>query len=156
MITGRNSGRRPPQNTGTPADGIAGFARQTRQRQAVLRGLASHHGFVTAQALHTELLAAGDHLALTTVYNTLHALTTAGLADTARDPADGQLYRIRQGRGWHSHQYYLICRICRHSVTVTSPVLERWVSAQGRRHGFTDVRYVVEITGVCTACAGLD
>ena len=150
MITGRP----PPRKAAVRPDGVAGFARQTRQRQAVLRCLASHPGFVTAQALHTELLAAGERVGLATVYRTLHALTTAGLADTARDPADGRLFRTRPGRGWRSHQHYLICRICRRSVTVTSPAVERWASALGRRHGFTDVRHVIEVTGVCAACAG--
>ena len=154
MITGRNGGRPPPQDTTDQAGGTPGFARQTRQRRAVLRRLASHPGFITAQALHTEMLAAGERVGLATVYRTLHALTAAGLADTARDPADGQLFRIRPGRGWPSHQHYLICRICRRSVTVTSPAVERWASVLGRRHGFTDVRHVIEVTGVCGACAG--
>jgi Fur family transcriptional regulator, ferric uptake regulator len=152
--TGRDGGRPPPEDTATPPGGLTGFARQTRQRRAVLHCLASHPGFVTAQALHTELLATGDRVGLATVYRTLHALTAAGLADTARDPADGQLFRIRLGHGWHSHQHYLICRICRRSVTVTSPAVEQWVSALGRHHGFTDVRHVIEVTGVCATCAG--
>jgi Fur family transcriptional regulator, ferric uptake regulator len=154
VIAGRDGGRPPPQDTAAPPDGAPGFARQTRQRRAVLRRLASHPGFVTAQALHAELLAAGERVGLATVYRTLHALTAAGLADTARDPADGQLFRIRPRRGQRSHQHYLICRICRRSVTVTSPAVERWASALGRRHGFTDVRHVIEVTGVCAACAG--
>ena len=153
MITSREGGRPPPHNTAATPDGTAGFARQTRQRRAVLRRLAGHPGFVTAQALHAELLAAGERVGLATVYRTLHALTAAGLADTARDPADGQLFRIRPGRGWPSHQHYLICRICRRSVTVTSPAVEQWASELGRRHGFTGVRHVIEVTGVCAACA---
>lgn len=153
MIPGTDGGRPPPHDTAAPPDSMAGFARPTRQRRAVLRRLASHPGFVTAQALHAELLAAGERVGLATVYRTLHALTTAGLADTARDPDDGQLFRIRPRRGRTSHQHYLICRICRRSVTVTSPAVERWASALGRRHGFTGVRHVIEITGVCAACA---
>jgi Fur family ferric uptake transcriptional regulator len=153
VISGANGGRPPPRDPAAQPGGTAGFARQTRQRRAVLGCLASHPGFVTAQALHAELLAAGESVGLATVYRTLHALTAAGLADTAGDPADGQLFRIRPGHGRASHQHYLICRICRRSVTVTSPAAERWVSALGRRHGFTDVRHVIEVTGVCAACA---
>jgi Fur family ferric uptake transcriptional regulator len=145
VITGTDSGRPPGQ--------AAGFARQTRQRQAVLRSLASLPGFVTAQALHARLAAAGEHVGLATVYRTLHALAAAGLADTARDPADGQLFRIRPGRGTRSHQHYLICRNCRRSVTVTSAAVERWASSLGRRHGFTQVRHVIEVTGICATCA---
>ena len=153
MIPGTDGGRPPPHDTAAPPDGVAGFARQTRQRRAVLRCLASHPGFVTAQALHAQLLDAGERVGLATVYRTLHALAAAGLADTARDPDEGRLFRIRPGRGRPSHQHYLICRICHRSVTVTSPAVERWASALGRRHGFTGVRHVIEITGVCAACA---
>jgi Fur family transcriptional regulator, ferric uptake regulator len=152
VTSGGNGGRPPPEETAHLPGGVAGFARQTRQRRAVLRCLASHPGFVTAQVLHTELRATGERIGLATVYRTLHALTGAGLADTARDPADGQLFRIRPGRGQRSHQHYLICRHCRRSVTVTSPAVEQWVSALGRQHGFTDVRHVIEVTGICATC----
>ena len=140
----------PAANTrGTRTPGGYGFGRATRQRRAVLRRLAANPGFVTAQALHARLLAAGDRIGLTTVYRTLHALTRAGVLDTARDPAKGQLFRMRAA---HSHQHYLICRACRRSVAVTSAAVERWASAAGRRHGFTDVQHVIEMTGVCAAC----
>jgi Fur family ferric uptake transcriptional regulator len=135
------------------ADGAAGLGRQTRQRRAVLRCLASDPGFLTAQALHARLLTAGEHTALATVYRTLHALTKAGLADTARYPADGQLFRLRPGRRLHSHQHYLICRSRRRAVTVTSAAVERWAAELGRHHGFTEVQHVIEATGVCAACA---
>ena len=67
-------------------------------------------------------------------------------------PPTGQLFRIRPGR--HGHQHYLICRNCRRSVTVTSAAVERWASALGRRHGFTGVQHVIEVTGFCATCAG--
>jgi Fur family transcriptional regulator, ferric uptake regulator len=138
-------------STSPPGEG-AGFARQTRQRRAVLGCLARQAGFVTAQDLHARLHAAGERIGLATVYRTLRALATAGLADTARDPADGQLFRIRPRR--RGHQHYLICRHCRRSITVTSPAVERWAAALGRRHGFTGVQHVIEVTGVCATCTG--
>jgi Fur family ferric uptake transcriptional regulator len=127
----------------------SGFGRQTRQRRAVLRGLAADPGFVTAQVLHARLLAAGDRIGLATVYRTLHALAGAGLLDSARDPGGGQLFRLRPAG---SHQHYLICRNCRRSIIVTSAAVERWASAAGRRHGFTEVQHVIELTGVCATC----
>ncbi len=114
-----------------------------------LRGLAAHPCFVTAQTLHTRLPAEGGRIGLTTVYRTLHMLAEAGLPDTARDPSEGQLFRICHAR---DHQHYLICRSCRRSVPVTSASVERWASVLGHRHGFTDVQHVIELTGVCAAC----
>ena len=111
--------------------------------------MAADPGFVTAQVLHARLLAAGDRIGLATVYRTLHALAGAGLLDSARDPGGGQLFRLRPAR---SHQHYLICRNCRRSIIVTSAAVERWASAAGRRHGFTEVQHVIELTGVCATC----
>ncbi|WP_225770868.1 iron response transcriptional regulator IrrA [Inquilinus sp. Marseille-Q2685] len=54
--------------------------RPTRQRVALARLLfdgCDRH--VTAEALHGEALAAGQAMALATVYNTLHQFTEAGL-----------------------------------------------------------------------------
>jgi Fur family ferric uptake transcriptional regulator len=141
---------RPASAARTAGDrGAYGFSRQTRQRRAVLRGLAAHPGFITAQTLHARLLASGERIGLVTVYRTLHTLAGAGLLDTARDPSEGQLFRIRPT---HSHQHYLICRDCRCSIPVTSASVEDWVSALGQRHSFTDVQHVIELTGICAAC----
>lgn len=54
--------------------------RPTRQRVALgalLFGGEDRH--VSAEMLHAEALAAGEHVSLATVYNTLHQLTEAGL-----------------------------------------------------------------------------
>ena len=54
--------------------------RPTRQRMLLgdlLFGNGERH--VTAEALHQEALAAGEHVSLATVYNTLHQLKGAGL-----------------------------------------------------------------------------
>ena len=54
--------------------------RPTRQRLALatlLFGSGDRH--VTAELLHGEALASGEHVSLATVYNTLHQFTQAGL-----------------------------------------------------------------------------
>jgi Fur family iron response transcriptional regulator len=68
-------------HTTAPVDRLleAGL-RPTRQRVALARLLfdgSDRH--VTAEALHGEALAAGQAMALATVYNTLHQFTEAGL-----------------------------------------------------------------------------
>jgi Fur family ferric uptake transcriptional regulator len=150
-VTVQSAARPEPaaKTRGTRTRPGSGFCRQTRQRRAVLRCLAADPGFVTAQALHARLLAAGERIGLTTVYRTLHALAGAGLLDSAPDPARGQLFRLRPARG---HQHYLICRDCRRSIIVTSAAVEGWASAVGRSHGFTQVQHVIELTGVCATC----
>jgi Fur family ferric uptake transcriptional regulator len=136
-----------------PQSQVAGFSKGTRQREAILRSLTEHAGFVSAQTLHIRLRTSGERIGLTTVYRTLHALAEAGLVDVVRGappPASsGQLFRARPGDG---HQHYLVCRSCGHSVTITSSAVERWATGIGRDHDFTDVHHVIELTGQCADC----
>jgi len=54
--------------------------RPTRQRLALAKLLFGRgHRHVTAEELHDQALAAGVHVSLATVYNTLHQFTAAGL-----------------------------------------------------------------------------
>ena len=136
---------------------MAGFNKRTRQRQAVLRSLTEHPGFVSAQTLHDRLRTSGERIGLTTVYRTLRALADAGLVDVVREappPAtSGQLFRARPTSG---HQHYLICRLCGHSVTITSHAVETWADDVGHRHDFTDVHHTIELSGVCGDCRSND
>jgi Fur family transcriptional regulator, ferric uptake regulator len=140
--------------TGGPRqDRVAGFSNRTWQREAILRSLTEHPGFVSAQTLHTRLRTAGERLGLTTVYRTLRALAEAGLVDVVRETpppaASGQLFRARSTGG---HQHYLVCRHCAHSVTITTPAVEQWATGVGHDHDFTDVHHVIELTGICKTC----
>jgi len=54
--------------------------RPTRQRQLLAELLfAEHDRHVSAEVLHAEALARGEHVSLATVYNTLHQFRSAGL-----------------------------------------------------------------------------
>ncbi len=54
--------------------------RPTRQRQLLAELLfAEHDRHVSAEVLHAEALAKGEHVSLATVYNTLHQFRSAGL-----------------------------------------------------------------------------
>ena len=54
--------------------------RPTRQRQLLAELLfGGHDRHVSAEVLHAEALAKGEHVSLATVYNTLHQFKSAGL-----------------------------------------------------------------------------
>ncbi|MFB8183537.1 Fur family transcriptional regulator [Streptomyces sp. NPDC055966] len=123
--------------------------RTTRQQRAVLQMLAACQDFVSAQELHT-LLLAGDHaIGLTTVYRALRELETDGGVDVVRDEAGGRLYRLRPADG---HRHYLVCRGCGRSRPVNSEVVEQWAGRIAADTGFTAVEHTVELTGVCADC----
>jgi Fur family iron response transcriptional regulator len=72
--------RKRNQGSGVVAVLRAAGLRPTIQRRALARLLlGSDHRHVTAEQLHTEARAAGVHVSLATVYNTLHQFTEAGL-----------------------------------------------------------------------------
>ena len=120
---------------------------ETRQRQIILRALATAAGFLSAQALHEHLRLAGERIALTTVYRALHSYARAGRIDTTFDAAGEQLFHA--GRG-----HYLVCRACGRAISIDASTVTDWAEAQAADHGFIDVHPIIELAGLCPECAG--
>ena len=74
-----------PRTANLPIDQLPDWLRHsglrpTRQRLALAKLLFGRgHRHVTAEELHEQVLAAGVHVSLATVYNTLHQFTDLGL-----------------------------------------------------------------------------
>lgn len=141
-MTGTSTGRGSQAAPGTPRY-------STRQRQAVAETLAEHGEFITVQDLHLVMRSAGHRIGLSTVYRTLSALAEAGAADTFRDPAGVQHYRVRTTA---EHQHYLLCRSCGISIPITSQAIEAWAHETATGLGFAEVAHVIELSGICAAC----
>ena len=78
--------------------------RPTRQRVTLanmLFGAGDRH--ISAEELHGEALAAGQHISLATVYNTLHQFTRAGLLRAL--PVDGGKTYFDTNTSDHNHFY---------------------------------------------------
>ncbi|MFI2373503.1 Fur family transcriptional regulator [Streptomyces sp. NPDC018964] len=126
-----------------------GAWRTTPQRAAVLDALRARDVFVSAQGLHTALVADGTAVGLSTVYRTLRLLEAAGHVDVVRDGDGERLYRPRPDGG---HRHYLVCRECGLGLAVDSEEVEEWVVRVARDIGFHAVDHTVELTGVCDGC----
>lgn len=124
--------------------------RMTPQKSEVRAALRDAPGFVSAQALHSALAAAGSRIGLATVYRALNELVDAGTADTLQSPSGETLFR---GCATSGHHHHLICRQCGTAVEVHSDVVEDWARASAREHGFVDVGHVLDIYGLCSTCA---
>ncbi|MET8623806.1 Fur family transcriptional regulator [Kitasatospora sp. NPDC004669] len=136
---------RPPASPGEA--GLIG--RPTPQRTEILQALAHCQEFISAQLLHTGLLAAGTRVGLSTVYRTLTALAAAGRADVVRDANGERLFRYRPD---DDHRHYLLCRQCGISIPVDAGPVETWADQIARTSGFADVQHTVELAGICTGC----
>src|ERR1700722_14292795 len=130
--------RRPPQE------------RSTRQKRALAAILEASDGFRSAQELHAELLAQGENVALTTVYNQVRALADAGELDALRSD-DGET-RYRRCTS-DEHHHHLVCRHCGTAIEVEGPQVERWADQTGKKNGYMHVAHPVEIVGACPECA---
>lgn len=124
--------------------------RMTRQKLAVSRLLDRTDEFTSAQDLHARLRQAGERIGLTTVYSQLRALAEAGEIDSVRSENGEALYR-RCSTG--SHHHHLVCRKCGRAVEIDAPEIEQWARRLAGEHGFNESEHLVEISGICQACA---
>ncbi|MWB98222.1 Fur family transcriptional regulator [Agromyces seonyuensis] len=123
--------------------------RTTKQREAVREALADTEGFVSAQALHSQLQRAGSTVGLATVYRALGTLAAAGDADTLQSPEGEALYRACST----GHHHHLICRNCGLTVEISADSVESWAQQVAAEHGFTRAAHVVDVFGLCAECS---
>jgi Fur family ferric uptake transcriptional regulator len=123
--------------------------RRTWQKEAVLKELHSSTGFVSAQQLHQKLTQNGTVIGLATVYRTLNALVSDGLADSLVNNSGENLYRDCS----KDHHHHLICNSCGVAVEIEADEAESWASKIATEHGFTDVSHTIEIFGLCSKCS---
>lgn len=126
--------------------------RMTSQKIAVRAALGAEQGFVSAQALHANLRAAGSRIGLATVYRALNEFAASGAADTVVAPSGETLYR---GCSTSGHHHHLVCRSCGLTVEIHSDSIEEWAQVFASEHGFRDVGHVLDIYGICPTCSGL-
>ncbi len=124
-------------------------SRNTSQRRVVLAALDGATGFVSAQELYGRITTAGGHVALATVYAHLKKLVATGDVDAVMTERGESLYRRCAAE---THHHHLACRVCGATSEIDAPPLEGWMHAVSHEHGFTDVRHVLELTGVCATC----
>ncbi|MFT4136077.1 Fur family transcriptional regulator [Microbacterium sp.] len=124
--------------------------RNTWQRERVRAALAENAGFVSAQELHATLRAENTGIGLATVYRALATLASSGEADQLHSPDGESIYRACATTVHHHH---LICRRCGLTVEIQADDVEEWAVRTAAAYGFVDAQHIVDIFGVCPACA---
>jgi Fur family transcriptional regulator, ferric uptake regulator len=139
------------ESTSTRAlDSSAAAGRQTRQKRALARVIDESDQFLSAQQLHAQLRARGEHVGLTTVYSQLRSLTDAGLLNVVRTDDGEMLYRRCETEDHHHH---LVCRQCGATAEVQTPDVEAWATGVAALYGYRDVTHTFAIIGTCRECA---
>lgn len=124
--------------------------RNTWQRDRVREALSAAPGFVSAQSLYATLREDNTGIGLATVYRTLSGLAAKGDADSLQSPEGESLYRACISPGHHHH---LICRSCGIAVEIAADDVEEWAHRTAAQHGFIEAEHIVDIFGLCGACA---
>jgi Fur family ferric uptake transcriptional regulator len=124
--------------------------RNTWQRDRVREALGDASGFVSAQSLHATLRHENTGIGLATVYRALAGLAAQGEADSLQSPEGESLYRACTSPGHHHH---LICRSCGLTVEIEATDVEQWAHQTAAQHGFSEAEHIVDIFGLCAACA---
>ena len=122
--------------------------RNTWQREAVREALDTSEGFVSAQALHSQLHATGSPIGLATVYRALSDLASEGEADSLQQDGESLYRACTPG----SHHHHLICRRCGTTVEIAADAVETWARDVAAEHGFTQPQHVVDVFGYCADC----
>jgi Fur family ferric uptake transcriptional regulator len=125
--------------------------RNTWQREAVRAALGSSEGFVSAQALHSNLKNTGSPIGLATVYRALADLAGEGEADSLQQEGESLFRACTPG----SHHHHLICRNCGLTVEIEADAVEQWAKNVAAEHGFTEPNHIVDVFGLCANCSKL-
>jgi Fur family transcriptional regulator, ferric uptake regulator len=123
--------------------------RHTWQRDAVRSALGTRETFVSAQELHAVLREAGTSIGLATVYRALADLAVEGEADSLQQEGESLYRACTPG----THHHHLICRNCGLTVEIEADAVEEWAREVAKEHGFSDPQHIVDVFGLCRACA---
>lgn len=126
--------------------------RATAPRLKVLERLrAGPQRHWTADALHRELLAAGDDIGLATVYRVLGQLSQAGIVRRTVFEGQTAVFEIDDG----PHHDHLVCVHCGQVAEFADEVIERQQRHVARSRGFDLVDHRLALFGLCQACASV-
>lgn len=121
--------------------------RVTSPRLSMLKILAAARHPLGAEQIHAA--AGDDKLDLVTIYRSLGALDEAGIV---------QRHPLERGRSLYAlvtpghHHHHVICRRCDRIERLPGCDTSR-LEAAARAKGFGDLTHIMEIYGICPACA---
>ncbi|OCC23914.1 Fur family transcriptional regulator [Croceicoccus estronivorus] len=124
----------------------------TAMRADVFKALADANRPVSAYDIAEELSAArGKRVAANSVYRILDLFVRTNLANRI-ESANAYLANVHPG--CRHDCIFLICDECGHVTHLDDDRLTGALRDAGKQAGFADVRPVVELRGLCDACAG--
>lgn len=84
------------------------------------------------------------------VYRTLNLFRQLGIV---QDVVIAGQRKVELTDRFSRHHHHLTCRACGCTAAVDDPALEQALGRLVGRHGYSDSRHTLEITGICPACS---
>jgi Fur family transcriptional regulator, stress-responsive regulator len=123
--------------------------RVTSPRIAVLEALDEADGHVTAEQVRQAVLARLGSVSVQTIYDTLAALTSAGLVRCLETPGHPARFETRVGDNHH----HFICRTCGRTIDIDCAVGEApCLTPRALPDGFHADEAEVTYWGICSNC----
>jgi Fur family ferric uptake transcriptional regulator len=137
------------------ADATAASDRRlTRQQRAIRDATQRLTSFASSQRVHEDLLRAGVHVGLSTVYRTLPRLAERGEIDSVVSRTGEVWYRGCASDAEASH-HHLVCHVCGRGVDLESPEVNAWIESVAVQNHFRAVDRTVQLSGVCGDCSAM-
>ncbi len=123
--------------------------RFTKEREAILEGVASLSGHFDLEELLLSLRGKGLKVSRASVYRTLPLLVESGLVEEVERVDKHAHYEATFGVRHHDH---MLCMNCGRVIEFYSPDLERLQERLCRSRGFRGETHTLEIRGQCRDC----
>jgi len=122
----------------------------TPKRLAILAIMVKEAAYISPEEIWQKLKGQFDRIGLPTVYRNLEELAARGVISTVIHPNRQLYYHYCPNRNHHHH---FICIACRRVEDVDICGLEKMEREVGRKIGGRVLSHVVQVNGLCRACA---
>lgn len=124
--------------------------RITEPRKALLRALIESEKPLSAEDAHAAL--GSKKYDLVTVYRNLETFESSGIATRIPTEAGKSLFELNIGEhDHHHHHHHIICRKCHKADDLDHCEVAK-LEAIAKNLGYTEVKHVLELYGVCSDC----
>jgi len=104
----------------------------------------------SAEELHAELSSQRERISVSTVYRTLHVMTSMGFLRELELAEGHKHYELNRPSSEHHH--HLVCVYCNQTIEFTEAVVDNIGSKQANSMGYHILDCQLNLYGICAEC----
>ena len=105
---------------------------------------------LSAEELHTQLVEQDENISMSTVYRTLHVMTSLGILRELELAEDHKHYELNTSASEHHH--HLICVDCNRTIEFTEDIIDYIGGKQANSMGYSLLDCQLNLYGICADC----